>query len=474
MDWNSFAERFAPMTCVLSVEKKPDGGFGMVRIVTGNKKYLDSLALAAGGVEMDSDKKAVFVPNSEYTKYIPKDLNFEDVCYRCAVLKEPMHNVVRASRYPFDMIVFMMPLESGDDSLGFCTFTQLLIPKSDENLSSVNISPQTALDVVSTCLRLREDKPFREIMQEVIEDLRGICEADYCSVLMIDESLRQCASLGEAKAPGSGFAWTDGELDDDFYGLVESWQETMAGSFCLVISDANDMEFIRERNPLWHASMTAAGVERLVLYPLMRRGQLLGYIMAVNFALERIQHIKDTLELTTFFIASEIANNRFIDQLKALNQTDMLTGVMNHNALNTRVDELNRTPGAVSDSMGIIFADMNGLKYVNDHLGHLAGNLLLKNAAMILQSTFVGEEIYRVGGDEFLVLLKNTSEAELQQKIAEIKKKSELFENVSFAAGYHMMNEGEEMRAALSQADAWMYQDKEEFYRKKPRLKRHE
>ena len=106
MDWKRFAERFDSMTCILSVEKKPDGGCGAVRIVTGNDRYLDSLALAAGGVDMHSDKKAVFVPNSEYTRYIPKDLNFEDVCFRCAVQKQPIHNCVRASRYPFDIMAF--------------------------------------------------------------------------------------------------------------------------------------------------------------------------------------------------------------------------------------------------------------------------------------------------------------------------------------------------------------------------------
>ena len=50
--------------------------------------------------------------------------------------------------------------------------------------------------------------------------------------------------------------------------------------------------------------------------PLIHREQFLGYIMAVNFDTENTQHIKDTLELTTFFIASEIANNRYIDQLR--------------------------------------------------------------------------------------------------------------------------------------------------------------
>ena len=82
MDWRAFADRFGAMTCVLSVEKKPDGTCGTVRIVTGNQKFLDSLELAGGSVDVGNEKKVEFVPDSEYTRYIPKDLNFEDVCFR--------------------------------------------------------------------------------------------------------------------------------------------------------------------------------------------------------------------------------------------------------------------------------------------------------------------------------------------------------------------------------------------------------
>ncbi|MBR6891394.1 MAG: sensor domain-containing diguanylate cyclase [Clostridia bacterium] len=475
MDWKRFAERFDSMTCILSVEKKPDGGCGAVRIVTGNDRYLDSLALAAGGVDMHSDKKAVFVPNSEYTRYIPKDLNFEDVCFRCAVQKQPIHNCVRASRYPFDIMAFFQPLQGDEADVYYCAYTQVLLKKDDDNLLSLNISQETAMEVIGTCIKLREDKPFDEIMQAVIEDVRTICDADYCSVLLLDESLRRCSVLGEARAPGSEFAWMEknpDDLDEDFFDLAETWLDTMAGSFCLVIRDANDMEFIRQRNPKWYQSLVCAGVERLVLYPLIPRGQFLGYIMAVNFDTENTQHIKDTLELTTYFIASEIANNRFIDQLKALNATDLLTGVMNRNALNARLAGLSEAQGAAPCRMGVVFADMNSLKYVNDHLGHVAGDTMLKNAAMILQSTFAGEEIYRGGGDEFLVLLRDTDEADVRAKIADIKMKSELFENVSFAAGYCLLTDSRDIRAAFSEADAMMYRDKEAFYRQHPEMKR--
>jgi diguanylate cyclase (GGDEF)-like protein len=118
--------------------------------------------------------------------------------------------------------------------------------------------------------------------------------------------------------------------------------------------------------------------------------------------------------------------------------------------------------------MGVVFADMNGLKYTNDHLGHVAGDQLLKNAAVILQSTFVGAEIFRAGGDEFLILMHDTTEEDMKEKINEIRKKAELFENVSFAAGGCLLQPGMDLRDALSEADAQMYRDKGNFYRKYP------
>ena len=388
------------------------------------------------------------------------------------MLKQPIHNCVHAPRYPFDIMVYLMPMESDDPSLGFCTYTQVLLPKNDNNLMSLNISQETAMDIIGTCIKLREDKPFGEIMQEVIEDIRAICGAEFCCVLLLDDNQRECSVLGEAMAPGSNLSRMERYLDEDFYALAETWQDTLSGSFCLIVRDEHDMEFIHQKNPKWYRSLREAGVERLVLYPLIPRGQFLGYIFAVNFLAEDTQHIKDTLELTTYFIASEIANNRFIDQLKALNRTDLLTGVMNRNAMNTRLAALSGEPEESLSRMGIVFADMNGLKQVNDHQGHMAGDLLLRNAAVILQSTFVGDEIYRVGGDEFLILLSDTSEADMDTKIADIRKKSGLFENISFAAGCCMLQPGTDPRKTLSEADARMYRDKENCYRLNPKLKR--
>ena len=311
MDWKSFVEQFNPMTCVLSVEKTPEGGYGTIRIVTGNQSYLDSLAIAAGGVDPDHAQKMEFIPNSEYTRYIPKDLNFEDVCYRCAILKQPVQNCVRATRYPFDINVFLMPLGYEEENIAFCTYSQILIQKTDKNLMSKNISLETAMDVITACIKLQVDNHFHDNMAEMIEDIRNICKADYCCVLLLDEDARECSVLGEAKAPDSTLEWMGAYLDDSFYDNAVTWLDTIGGSYCLVIQDEHDMEYIRERNPVWYDSLVLAGVKTLVIFPLISRNQFLGYIWAINFDTENTEHIKDTLELATYFIATEISGSRF-------------------------------------------------------------------------------------------------------------------------------------------------------------------
>lgn len=68
--------------------------------------------------------------------------------------------------------------------------------------------------------------------------------------------------------------------------------------------------------------------------------------------------------------------------------------------------------------------------------------------------------------------MPGANEAELQAKIAEIKKKSGMFDNVSFAAGYCVLRAGMDPRKALSEADEMMYADKENCYRENPELRR--
>ena len=223
------------------------------------------------------------------------------------------------------------------------------------------------------------------------------------------------------------------------------------------------MEIIHQRNPQWYASLTSANVHSLVLLPLMNNGEFIGFIWVTNFDTSKVLRIKETLELVTFFIASEVASYNLVLQLETLSNVDLLTGVHNRNAMNNMVAQF--VSGKVQyKSVSIIFADLNGLKPVNDIEGHNAGDNLLKRAARILKDTFPDGEIYRAGGDEFVVVETDKSEESLRARVDKLREKSKEKDCVSFAIGFYHDANGGDIRKAMHEADVLMYEDKKLHY----------
>ena len=162
------------------------------------------------------------------------------------------------------------------------------------------------------------------------------------------------------------------------------------------------MEKLRLTNPIWGSMLDLSGVKTIMLFPLRHGGELLGYLWTVNFNVDNTLIIKETLEVTTFLIASEISSYLLLNKLQTMSTIDSLTGVKNRNVMNNRIDQI--VAGRKPTPKAVIFADLNGIKYTNDEQGHLSGDKVLRSAAEILQYVFPKEDVYRAGGDEFMVL----------------------------------------------------------------------
>ena len=106
--------------------------------------------------------------------------------------------------------------------------------------------------------------------------------------------------LGDAYTSGHPSFLTDENVRKEFYHLAATWEETLAGSTCLIIKNEQDMNVLKERNPEWYDSLEEFGVKTMVLFPLKYRGEILGYIWATNFNIKNTVKIKEALELTTF------------------------------------------------------------------------------------------------------------------------------------------------------------------------------
>lgn len=464
MDFQSIVDSFDSMACVISVETGSDGAQSVYRIVAGNRYYIDSIENPAPGIQMLSNK---FVPNSEYTDYLTRDLNFEDYCYSSAVEKKCLHSYVHPERMDAWFNLSFLPLNSDNGNIFYCIYVmEISTEPSSENMS--NISSDIATSVLDTCIRLRGTNDFRATMTDVIRGIRDLCDAEHCCILVMDEADRSCYVLGEALSADTPLLPMDTYVNKDFYDIAESWKSTIAGSTCLIAKNEQDMLIIKERNPIWYESLTSAGAHNIVLFPLKSGNQLLGYMWAINFDATRNIRIKETLEVTTFILGSELGNYLLLDRLRTLGTKDMLTGVMNRNEMNNYVDILSRGENLSDSSVAVLFIDMNGLKWVNDTKGHVAGDILLKNTASVLLQVFEEEEIFRAGGDEFAVIALDVSEQDLQSRIDTIRKIGAEYENLSMAIGACVESQSRNIRMALRIADERMYEDKRHFYENNP------
>ncbi|MBQ5311711.1 MAG: GGDEF domain-containing protein [Oscillospiraceae bacterium] len=470
MNYQEFTDQFRSMTCLISVERLPDGNYGTIRIAAGSKSYVDSIENPSH-MASSSMLENKFIPGSEYTRYIPKDLTFENICYQAALLGRPMHTYVSPDRYPFWINVFVMPLVSDDPDIGYCTYTMELSAKPDTELM-VDLPPDISASVLSTCIKLRRSGDMKSNFMEVVGDIRALCSSDHCCILLTDNKNRSCEVLGESIKEGSDLLPMQTYLDDAFFAIIESWPDTIAGSRCFIAKDREDMKILRTRNPAWYDSLIGAGISSIVLFPLEYAGEIHGYIWATNFDITNTIKIMETLELSTFFIAAEIANYQLVDKLRIMSTIDLLTGTKNRNAMNTCVDRI--VSGERRQPSGIIFCDINGLKHINDCDGHNAGDTLIKNAAAVLIDECSGmkTDIYRAGGDEFMIIVDDADNGSFEDLIRSLKEHSDSSDGVNFAVGGCFLPDGMDIRLAMHTADEQMYLDKVRYYEKYPERKR--
>lgn len=158
------------------------------------------------------------------------------------------------------------------------------------------------------------------------------------------------------------------------------------------------------------------------------------------------------------------------DNLKAQAIHDPLTGLYNRYFLYQTLENQKNVSQRYHRSIAFIMVDVNGLKEVNDKLGHLVGDDLLRQVANVLVGACRTTDIViRSGGDEFLIILPETGEElviianRIQAKAEEWNASAEdmLFE-LSFALGYSWWTpDGDEaIEEAISRADASMYENK--------------
>lgn len=160
--------------------------------------------------------------------------------------------------------------------------------------------------------------------------------------------------------------------------------------------------------------------------------------------------------------------------LEAEANYDGLTGVENRKAYNSLIRRMNRNLNR-ENPQAVIMCDLNNLKTVNDTRGHIHGDQYIKEAARLLSEAFPNSRVFRIGGDEFVVILNEADEKGIKEGLRQLDIQMNAFGkkedfSASIAAGYavYRAEEDESLEDVFARADAAMYQDKK---RKKAAVK---
>ena len=154
-----------------------------------------------------------------------------------------------------------------------------------------------------------------------------------------------------------------------------------------------------------------------------------------------------------------------LDTLQRLAYVDYSTNVKNRTAFYNFVENFN---GPEEEYCLIIF-DLNDLKKINDSLGHLYGDKVIKSFSQCAVKSFVKGDIYRVGGDEFIAVLKNTNDTKVHDMVQKFEKlvreQTDVQYKYNVAYGYQFFTpkNGNDFYNAQKSADQKMYVRKSEM-----------
>ncbi len=227
----------------------------------------------------------------------------------------------------------------------------------------------------------------------------------------------------------------------------------------LYVEDIDKDELFKENIPTYDLAK-ANHVKSFILVPIMSHDGTINGFFGVDNPLGKLNS-KDLLKQVSYFVSDFKEKQKLFNKLNGLSYVDSMSSLHNTHKY---IEDVNKYQIALPSSIAIAYVDMNGLKRINDSLGHEAGNELIISLSSVLLDVFE-DKVYRTGGDEFIALIPNILKEKFYLKIEELKIKVCKYDNLQIAVGTSWTDEaGYNIKEQIQKADLDMYANKRKFY----------
>lgn len=222
----------------------------------------------------------------------------------------------------------------------------------------------------------------------------------------------------------------------------------------------DDVRKLRSEYPAECRAFMEVGIYNFVRMPIVVNGEYVGFFGMDNLIDYRAQNLSSMLRTLAYFISASLMADRNKQLLETLSYTDAMTGTENRNAFIRELQRLSLSKQPV----GVIFFDLNGLKKINDEKGHTAGDKMIILLAKSIGKLFRQKEIFRTGGDEFVVICTGISEMRFGVRVNSVREYFAEEVPLEVAIGSAWRECACQLQEAMADADKDMYDYKRRFY----------
>ncbi|WP_455539123.1 sensor domain-containing phosphodiesterase [Terrisporobacter sp.] len=330
------------------------------------------------------------------------------------------------------------------------------VSKMKENVIKINESLETEKTLEECIKKLSPIGDFEDPVNSVLDTILNYYNGDRTYIFDFDWEKNICHNTFECCR--EGVKSQIDMLQNIPMNIIGKWIELFEKQSIVVIEDINKIANDEKRKEEYEILMMA-DVTNLIVMPIIYNENIQGFLGVDNPKNNKSK--TEFLEHLVFFIANKIQKNKLTTTLQSLSYKDILTGLCNRNAYNEKLKEINKSE---YKSKGILFVDMNGLKYINDTFGHKHGDGAIKHLASVLKKHFKTEQIFRISGDEFVIFCKDISYKEFKYKSQNLRKELLIEEKGLASIGYIWDDSDTEIEILEQQAEQLMYSHKQIYY----------